>query len=223
MARILVVDDHPHIVRLLRRELEEAGHEVAVAATGEEALQRVRQEAMDLVVLDVMLPAMTGLDVLRAMKSDPSTASVPVILLTARDHPSDISDGLQSGADWYMTKPFRQGEVAALVQRFHRAASDPVPAAGERKPLPLVEIDLFTMTTADSFDLAVRGSVIAGLSCLEAGLHRAAAARAAGEPWAAELVRRYEEVRDHYIARHGPGLADPDPSPRLIANGPAVD
>lgn len=203
MARILVVDDHPHIVALLRRELEAAGHEVVSAATGEEALERARGEQPDLVVLDVMLPGKSGIDVLREMKADRATEAAPVILLTARDHPHEISHGLQAGADWYMTKPFRPGDIAALVRRFLGAGCGTAPAPAKSMPLPLVEIDLFTMTTADSFDLAVSGNVTAGLGRLQAGLQRADAARVAGEPWADELARRYEEARDHYVARHG--------------------
>ena len=187
MARILIVDDHPHIVRLLQRELEAEGHEVSSAATGEAALEQLRQQMPDIVLLDVMLPGMSGLDVLREMK----VAGAPtahVVLLTARDHPSDIAYGLELGADWYLTKPFQPGDVATVVSRFVTAPRAAV--SGKRASLPLVEIDRFTTTAADSFDLAVRGNVAAGLCRLQSGLQRAAMARASGEPWADELEQR---------------------------------
>jgi two-component system, OmpR family, alkaline phosphatase synthesis response regulator PhoP len=204
VAKILVVDDHPHIVRLLERELEAGGHEVMTAFTGEEALRKVREEPPALVVLDVMLPGKHGLQVLRELKADPATQEIVVVLLTARDHPSEVTQGLQLGADWYVAKPFRPGDIATLARRF--LAGRPDPAAVPRKEaerLPVVEIDLLTMAAADAFDLAARGSVAEGCACLTAGLQRAAAARAAGKPWADELACRYREIRDHYAARYG--------------------
>ena len=116
MARILVVDDHPHIVRLLQRELAADAHHVLTAATGEAALEITRRERPDLLVLDVMLPGISGFDVLRELKADPETRIIPILMLTARDHPGDISYGMQLGADWYLTKPFRPAHVRARVQ-----------------------------------------------------------------------------------------------------------
>jgi DNA-binding response OmpR family regulator len=118
MAKILVVDDHPHIVRLVQRELETEAHEIITAADGEEALTKIRAECPDLVVLDVMLPKKSGLDVLRAVKADPATQAIPVILLTVRDQDADVTLGLQLGADWYVPKPFRPGDLATLAARF---------------------------------------------------------------------------------------------------------
>jgi CheY-like chemotaxis protein len=220
MARILVVDDHPHIVYLLQRELEAETHTVRSAATGEEALQEIRQEAPDLVVLDIMLPGKTGFEVLKAMKADPVSRSIPVILLTAMDHPSDISHGLQLGADWYLTKPFRPGDVASVARRFLNGPRAADSAEQDRRvELPLAEIDLFTMTAAEAFGFAVRGDVAEGLDCLLAGIRRAEAARAAGEPWGEELLRRYQEVRDHYLTRHGAAPGELLPEHRQISAG----
>src|SRR5207244_3460527 len=85
MAKILVVDDHPHIVRLVQRELERDGHQVVTAADGEEALERVQQEQPALVILDVVMPRMNGFEVLRALKSDPATEPIAVIMLTVKN------------------------------------------------------------------------------------------------------------------------------------------
>lgn len=118
MAKILVVDDQPHIVRLLQMELERDAHEVLTAADGEEALQKARQERPALVVLDVNMPRKDGFAVLRELKADPATSGIAVILLTVRDQDEDISRGLQVGADWYVPKPFVPGDIAALARRF---------------------------------------------------------------------------------------------------------
>jgi two-component system, OmpR family, alkaline phosphatase synthesis response regulator PhoP len=203
MAKILVVDDHPHILRLLERELEGEAHDIVTARTGEEALRKIREERPALVVLDVMLPGKNGLEVLREMKADPGTQTTVVILLTARDHASEISEGLQLGADWYITKPFGPGEIATLARRFLEGR--PAPAAAPRRQetlLPILEIDLLTLTAADAFALGAGGSVAAGGACLAAGGQRADAARAAGAPWAEELARHYQELQDHYAARY---------------------
>jgi DNA-binding response OmpR family regulator len=118
VARILVVDDHRDIVRLVQRELEKEGHEVSTAADGDEALEQMRSTRPQLVVLDVMLPRRNGFEVLRSIRSDPATRETIVILLTAMDHPEEVTFGLELGADCYLTKPFRPGEVTSLVRRF---------------------------------------------------------------------------------------------------------
>ena len=145
MARILVVDDHPHIIRLVQRELEAEAHEVLAAATGEEALRMIREEQPALVVLDVMLPGKDGLDVLREVRADPALQATVIILLTARDEPGDVTHGLQRGADWYVTKPFRPGDIATVARRFLESGPEPAfRSAVER--LPNGEIDRLTMT-----------------------------------------------------------------------------
>src|SRR5215210_9416763 len=106
MATILVVDDHPHIVRLVQRELENEGHAVLTATDGEEALQQVRQAKPALIVLDVVMPRKNGFEVLRELKSDPETREIPVIMLTVNDEDTAVTHGLNLGADWYVSKPF---------------------------------------------------------------------------------------------------------------------
>jgi DNA-binding response OmpR family regulator len=113
MQRVLVVDDEPKIVRLVRDFLEDAGFAVAGAATGAEALMRARTEAPDLVILDLGLPGLDGLDVTRALRRD---SRVPIIMLTARDDETDRIIGLELGADDYVTKPFSPRELVARVR-----------------------------------------------------------------------------------------------------------
>jgi DNA-binding response OmpR family regulator len=113
MPRILVVDDEPKIVRLVRDYLEHGGFDVLVARDGPEALMRARTERPDLVVLDLGLPGLDGLDVTRALRRD---MSVPLIMLTARDSETDKVLGLELGADDYLTKPFSPRELVARIR-----------------------------------------------------------------------------------------------------------
>lgn len=110
---ILVVDDEPKIVKLARDYLERSGFQVIGAARGQEALTLTRQERPDLVVLDLNLPGMDGLDVCRALRQD---SSVPIIMLTARAEEIDRLIGLELGADDYITKPFSPRELVARVK-----------------------------------------------------------------------------------------------------------
>ena len=125
MARILIVEDSADIAELVRHYLERAGHDATVVASGRDALTRVRQAPPDLVVLDVMLPGMDGLQVCQALRAEPSTTRVPVLMLTARGEEADRVRGLELGADDYVTKPFSPKElvarVAALLRRSDRA------------------------------------------------------------------------------------------------------
>ena len=113
MRRVLIVDDEPHIRAVLRGYLEADGFAVSEAADGEAALRRLRQDAPDLVLLDVMLPGIDGLEVLRQLRT---FSDVYVILVTARTEEVDKLVGLGVGADDYVTKPFSPREVAARVK-----------------------------------------------------------------------------------------------------------
>jgi two-component system alkaline phosphatase synthesis response regulator PhoP len=117
MARILLADDHPHIVRLLEVSLRAEGHEVLTAFDGRQALCRVREERPDLVILDVKMPELDGLRVLNRIKTDDDLRHTVVIMLTVSDHPGEMALGLDIGADYYLSKPFRPTEVTALVRR----------------------------------------------------------------------------------------------------------
>jgi diguanylate cyclase (GGDEF)-like protein len=114
--RILVVDDDPDILQFVRLNLELDGFEVELAGGGGEALERASASPPDLMLLDVMMPEIDGLTVLRRLRSDPATANIPVIVLTARSLAEDRVKGLDLGADDYITKPFDLEELIARVR-----------------------------------------------------------------------------------------------------------
>lgn len=124
MARILIVEDDPDIAALLVHYLENAGHTTTRLSNGAEVMRQLQGEPADLVVLDLMLPGMTGMAVCDALRADPATAHVPVIMLTARGEEADRVAGLERGADDYVTKPFSPKElVARVAARLRRPAA----------------------------------------------------------------------------------------------------
>ncbi len=104
--RVLVVDDNPDSVAIMRGILEAREYDVVAAGSGAEALQLIRNEAVDVVLLDVMMPEMSGMEVLQRIKEDAATGRLPVILVTAKTQDEDVLSGYQYGADYYITKPF---------------------------------------------------------------------------------------------------------------------
>ena len=116
MSRILVVDDEPLIVEMIEETLTDDGHEIFKAYSGEEALQKVDQEMPDLVVLDLMLPGMDGLEVSRQMQNEARFNHIPIIMLTAKSAISDRIAGYERGADDYITKPFDADELLIRVR-----------------------------------------------------------------------------------------------------------
>ena len=116
MARILVVDDLPLNLEYLQEELQTLGYDVITAADGEEALRKVSSAGPDLVLLDLSMPGMDGLEVLRTLREDPDYRGLPIVLLTARKELDDRVKGLDAGADDYITKPFQIDEVAARIK-----------------------------------------------------------------------------------------------------------
>ena len=122
MSHILVVDDEPAIVAVVRGRLEQEGFRVQAAASGEEALAHVEADPPDLVVLDVMLPGLDGFEVLRRLRGAGST--VPIIMLTARDEDVDKIVGLELGADDYLAKPFNPRELSARVRAVLRRQAE---------------------------------------------------------------------------------------------------
>jgi two-component system alkaline phosphatase synthesis response regulator PhoP len=127
---ILVVDDEPGIVAIARDYLDRAGFRVIVAGDGVTALRLARTERPSLLVLDLMLPGMDGLDVARALRQDPATRGLPIIMLTARVEEADRLIGLELGADDYITKPFSPRELVARVRAVLRRAEGERDTAG---------------------------------------------------------------------------------------------
>ncbi|HZF43280.1 MAG TPA: response regulator [Sphingomonadaceae bacterium] len=116
MPTILIADDDELLAALVQFKLEAAGHRVVVARDGAAALAQVSRQRPDLVVLDAMMPVLTGSEVLARLKGDPATASVPVIMLTARRAQDDVVSALRAGAADYLTKPFIPEELVARVE-----------------------------------------------------------------------------------------------------------
>jgi adenylate cyclase len=118
--RVLVVDDVPANIRVLAKVLEAAGYESCSAANGAEALERIRTGEADIVLLDVMMPDMSGYDVCRAVRADEATAMLPVVLVTALDDTEERVKGIEAGADDFITKPIRPQELLARVRSLLR-------------------------------------------------------------------------------------------------------
>jgi two-component system alkaline phosphatase synthesis response regulator PhoP len=125
---ILVIDDEADLIELVRYNLVKEGFDVAAAPDGETGLAAARREMPDVVVVDLMLPGIDGLEVCRALRGDDRTAQIPVIILTAKDSESDRIVGLEIGADDYVTKPFSPRELAARVKAVLRRAAPRQPA-----------------------------------------------------------------------------------------------
>lgn len=127
--RILVVDDEPDIVALVAYHLARAGYGVSTASTGPEALAKATSESPALIVLDLMLPGMSGFDVLERLRANPATARIAVLTLTARRDEPDRVRGLTLGADDYLTKPFSPQELTLRVGAILRRMRAPAPAS----------------------------------------------------------------------------------------------
>jgi two-component system phosphate regulon response regulator PhoB len=128
--RILVVDDETEIVALVAYHLAKAGYRVSTAASGQDALDVARRERPSLIVLDLMLPGMSGFDVLEQLRLDESTRDIAVIMLTARREEPDRIRGLSLGADDYLTKPFSPAELVLRVAAILRRTGSAQPTAG---------------------------------------------------------------------------------------------
>jgi CheY-like chemotaxis protein len=122
--KVLVVDDEPDVLLLCRVNLEFEGYEVTEAADGEEAMERVREERPDVILLDVMMPKMDGWQVLTALKDDPETADIPVVMLTAKVQDQDQIRGWSSGAADYITKPFSPLSLSQVLGDVLRSDPD---------------------------------------------------------------------------------------------------
>lgn len=131
---VLLVDDEPGVVKVVKKRLELARYEVQVARNGQEALQRARATAPDLIVLDLMLPSLSGFEVCALLKQDRRTAHIPIVIFSARAHERDERLARECGADGYVRKSGRAGALLEQIAacRSHPPAAEPVCVAGWR-------------------------------------------------------------------------------------------
>ena len=142
MARILIVEDEKDICQVLAYNLAQEGYDVVVANTGQEALSATLEKPPELVLLDLMLPDISGLDVCRTMKSDPTRRDIPVIMLTARSEEIDRVVGFELGADDYVVKPFSVRELSLRIKAVLRRSSPTDPASsGEELVFGRLRVD----------------------------------------------------------------------------------
>lgn len=120
--KVVIVEDEPDILEILGYNLRREGYEVHTACSGSVGLSLIRRELPDLVLLDLMLPGMSGTEICRAMKAGEQTGEILIIMVTAKGEESDIVEGLRAGADDYITKPFSPGELIARVEAVLRRA-----------------------------------------------------------------------------------------------------
>ncbi len=116
MSLIFVVDDDPDVRELVEYKLVQQGHDVRSAADGQEALRLVPEAMPALLLLDVMMPGLSGFDVLVRLRAEPATRSLPIIMLTAKAQPADVERGIALGANDYMTKPFSPRELVNRIE-----------------------------------------------------------------------------------------------------------
>lgn len=152
-SRILVVEDEPDIAEVLQFNLERAGLAVTVERRGDSALEAIRRRLPDLVVLDLMLPGLDGLELARLLKRDPATSGLPLVMLTAKGEELDRIVGLELGADDYISKPFSPREVVLRIKAVLRRH------AGEEEPAAILEIGRIRLD-AGAHRAEVRGSDI---------------------------------------------------------------
>ncbi|MFN2426149.1 MAG: response regulator transcription factor [Candidatus Binatia bacterium] len=137
---ILVVEDEDDIAELIRYNLEKEKYAVTIAATGEKGVEAARSIKPDLVLLDLMLPGMNGLEVCRTLKADRSTADIPIVMVTARGEETDIVAGLELGAEDYVTKPFGLTVLIARVRAVLRRRTARIP--NEDEPLRIHDVEI---------------------------------------------------------------------------------
>ena len=133
--KILVVDDEKDIVELLQYNLEKEGYKISAVFSGEQCLENVKTELPDLILLDLMLPEIDGLDVCKFLKNNPQTSHIPIIMLTAKGEETDIVLGLELGADDYITKPFKVRELLARIKAVLRRTKNNISPISKEKDI----------------------------------------------------------------------------------------
>jgi len=157
---VLIVEDEDDIREVVGYNLLKAGYQVASAATGEEAIEIMAARPPDLILLDLMLPGMDGVSFCRLLKANPSQSAIPIVMLTAKGEEADIVEGLDAGADDYLTKPFSPkvllARVRAVLRRAETDRSRPEEAAGEGK---IIQIHGITIDPA-RHQVTVKGKLV---------------------------------------------------------------
>src|SRR5688572_2230479 len=150
MSRILVAEDDPDIASLLAHYLQRAGFEADMVSSGRDVLPRIKKAPPDLLLLDLMLPGVDGLEVCRDVRNDEHTAAIPIIIVTAKGEESDRIVGLELGADDYITKPFSPNEVVARIRALLRRSRRSGPGDGRLTYGPLsVDVDRHSVRVND--------------------------------------------------------------------------
>lgn len=155
MKKILIVDDEKDLVELVAYNLKKEGFSTSASYDGVDALSRLKSERFDLLILDLMLPGMDGLEIMRLIRSDPFLAHIPVIMLTAKSEEIDRVIGLEMGADDYVTKPFSPRELIARVKALLRRVSRKVESV-EEKVLRVGDLEI----DRDRYSVRVKGKEI---------------------------------------------------------------
>lgn len=150
VPRVLVVEDEPDIAALIDYQLTREGFHVATTGDGKKALEAVARDIPDLIVLDRMLPGMSGDEVLKRLRAEAITASVPVLMLTARREPEDRIEGLELGADDYLTKPFSPRELVLRVQAILRRMQENATGGGRSLRAGPIHLDVDSHRTTVS-------------------------------------------------------------------------
>jgi len=141
-TRVLVVEDEQSIAEVLEYNLEKEGYEVDLEFRGDTALESIRSNPPDLILLDLMLPGLDGLEVCRLIKRDPSTASIPLVILTAKGEEVDRIVGLELGADDYISKPFSPREVVLRIKAVLRRSEPLEKPVSDKLSVGLLELDV---------------------------------------------------------------------------------
>jgi DNA-binding response OmpR family regulator len=151
VTRVLVVEDDPDIAQLVAHYLEKSGFSVDLLANGRDALTSIATHAPDVLVLDLMLPGVDGLEICRVVRGNAATAAIPIIMLTARAEESDRIVGLEIGADDYLAKPFSPNELVARVRALiRRASASALRATGKSATYGSITIDSDRHTITDA-------------------------------------------------------------------------